>query len=232
TSWNFTAMVSNPNGSIDQYPANNVLKAAYTSPPEYVSDIIFECRTNLMGQETYYELRDGSGNIIFSRSNLASSTTYHDTLHLAPGCYSFRMIDGGKDGLAWWANNSGTGWMRLKSGLTGVMFKNFVSDFGTEIYQEFTVGYSIGISEPQIETALQVYPNPTEGNVTVDFQSPDEQVELLVFDFTGKLISDQQINTEHTMRSVNVDLSGNAAGIYFVQMRSSEGVRTAKVIKE
>jgi hypothetical protein len=232
SAWEFSATVSLPNGNADQYADNNSLKVNYTAPPQYISDILFECKTNLYGNETYYELRDGSGNLLLTRNNLASSTIYRDTLHLTPGCYSFRMIDAGKDGLYFWANNSGSGWMRLKNGNTGVLFKSFGTDFGTEIYQEFTVGYSIGMPEEIIHPELMVYPNPTDGIITVDFQSPDEQVEILVFDFTGKIVSDQKILTEHTMKSTNIDLSGNAAGIYFVQMRSSEGVRTAKVIRQ
>jgi len=51
-------------------------------------------------------LKDGAGNIVMSRSNLNNATNYNDTLHLAAGCYSFRMIDGSKDGLSFWANNS------------------------------------------------------------------------------------------------------------------------------
>ncbi|MEO5644398.1 MAG: T9SS type A sorting domain-containing protein, partial [Bacteroidia bacterium] len=96
----------------------------------------------------------------------------------------------------------------------------------------FTVGYNTGMNEETIETNLFAYPNPTDGMVTIDFQSSDEQVEILVFDFTGKIISDQQFNTDHTMKSVNVDLSSNAAGLYFVQMRSAEGVRTVRVMKQ
>jgi hypothetical protein len=34
------------------------------------------------------------------------------------------------------------------------------------------------------------------------------------------------------MRSVNIDLSGNAAGLYFVQMRTTEGIRTVRVMKQ
>ncbi len=232
TGWNFTASVSNPNAGADQYADNNALTVPYTAPPQYVGDIVLECRSNTRGFETYYELTDAAGNVYFQRSGMPNSTMMRDTVHLPAGCYTFRMIDAGKDGLSWWANSAGTGYMRLKNANTGLIFKTFNPDFGTEIYQEFTVGYSIGIEETQIETSLFAYPNPTDGLVTIEFQSADEQVEILVFDFTGKIISDQQFNTEHTMRSVNIDLSGNATGLYFVQMRTSEGVRTVRVMKQ
>ncbi|MDQ3109553.1 MAG: T9SS type A sorting domain-containing protein [Bacteroidota bacterium] len=232
TAWEFSATVSNPNTSADQYADNNSLKVPYTAPPQYVADIVLDCRSNTQGYQTFYELTDAAGNVYFTRNGMPNTTTMRDTLHLLPGCYIFRMIDANKDGLAWWANNAGTGYMRIKNANTGIIIKTFNPDFGTEIYQEFTVGYSIGIEESKIESALFAYPNPTEGIVTIDFQSEDESVEILVLDYTGRIISDQQIQTERTMKSVNIDLSGNAAGIYFVQMRSSEGVRTVRVIKQ
>ncbi len=234
TSPTFSVTISNPNGGSDQLADNNTLSTTYVAPPQYVSDLLFQLRTNNIGSDTYYEIRDGSGNIIFSRSNLANATTYNDTLHLAPGCYSFRMIDASKDGLSFWANNSvtGTGFMRIRNAASGPIIKNFNPDFGTELYQEFTVGYTIDVPETPLQTEFTVYPNPTSSNITVDLQSSDPQVEVVVFDYTGNIISDKKVNTEGTMQSLNIDLSAYASGLYFVQMRSSEGVKTARVIKE
>lgn len=232
TAADFTATASNPNAAADQYADNNSLTVPYVAAPQYTNDIVLECRSNTQGWETFYEVTDANGTVFFTRNGMPNSTLMRDTLHLPPGCYKFLMIDAGKDGLSWWANNAGAGYMRLKNANTGLIFKSFNPDFGTQIYQEFTVGYNTGMNEETIETNLFAYPNPTDGMVTIDFQSSDEQVEILVFDFTGKIISDQQFNTDHTMKSVNVDLSSNAAGLYFVQMRSAEGVRTVRVMKQ
>jgi hypothetical protein len=228
----FSVSISNPNGGNDQLADNNALSTTYVAAPQYISDLVFSLRTNNVGSDTYWELKDAAGNIVISRSNLNNATTYNDTLHLAPGCYSFRLTDASKDGLSFWANNSGTGLFRIKNANTGAIIKSFNSDFGTELYQEFTVGYTIGVPEIPLSTEFDVYPNPTTGNITVDVQSADEQVEVVVFDFTGKIVSDEKVNTEHTMQSLNIDLSGYAPGLYFVQMRSSEGIRYARVIKE
>lgn len=233
TAWTFFASISNPNGAADQYADNNSLIVPYTAPPQHIGYLVIECKSNNYGNETSYELIDAAGNVYFSRNGMPNATTMRDTVNLPVGCYIFRLTDAGKDGLSWWANTAaGSGFVRLKNANTGIFVKTFNADFGTEVYHEFTVGYSIGIEEEKIETGLFAYPNPTEGIVTIDFQSADEQVQILVFDYTGKIISDQQYNTEHTMRSVNVDLSQNAAGLYFVQMRSSEGVRTVRVIRQ
>jgi hypothetical protein len=233
TSWEFSATVSNPNGQADQYADNNSLKVPYLAPPQFIGDLVIECKSNNYGAETFYELTDAAGNVYFSRNGMPNATLMRDTVHLSPGCYIFRMIDAGKDGLSWWANTpAGNGYVRLKNANTGIFVKTFNADFGTEIYQEFTVGYSIGMEEEMIEAGLFAYPNPTDGNLTIDFQSPDAQVEIVVFDYTGKIISDEKINTEHTMKTLNVDLSQNAPGLYLVQMRTSEGVKTVRVVKQ
>jgi len=70
------------------------------------------------------------------------------------------------------------------------------------LYQEFTVGYTIGVPEAPLQTEFNVYPNPTTGNITVDLQSSDAQVEVVVFDFTGRIVSDEKVNTDHTMQSL------------------------------
>jgi hypothetical protein len=237
TNWNgsaasFTATVSSPNFGTDQNADNNSLTVNYVAPVEYVADLVVECRTNLVGYETWYELSDANGNIIFTRSNLNSSTLYRDTVHLPNGCYKFRMIDSGKDGLQFWANNSGTGYCRIKKAINGNLVKNFSADFGTEIYYEFTVGYNIGMEEQAAETFVEVYPNPNNGKFTIDYQSADNEVKIVVFDATGKTISDGKYATNGTMNSLTIDLSGQSAGLYFVQLRSSEGVVTKRVIIE
>ncbi len=231
TAAEFYATVSNPNNQADQYADNNSLKVAYVAAPEYNSYLVFECRTNNFGYETNYQLTDANGNVILSRNNLTANTIYRDTFNLVTGCYIFRMYDSGKDGLSWWANSSGTGYCRIKKAATGQIQKGFNADFGTELYQEFTVGYNIGMEETPAQTELTVYPNPTDGSITIDVQSADEQVEVIVFDYTGRVVSTQKVNTENTSRTLQVDLSGEAAGLYFVQLRSSEGVRTVRVVK-
>lgn len=229
TSPEFTATISNPNGNADQYADNNSLTVPYVAPVEYQGDLIFECKTNNAGWETSYQLTDASGNVIFSRSNLAGATIYRDTVHLVQGCYSFRMIDSGKDGLYFWANNSGSGYMRIKK-INGNLLKNYGNDFGTEIYQEFTVGYNIGMEETASPEMMEVYPNPTSGQFTVDFETAAPEAELVVLDYTGRIVRNEKIATGGTLNSVNIDLSGNAPGLYIVQLRTQEGVMMKRIV--
>lgn len=57
------------------------------------------------------------------------------------------MLDSGEDGLAWWANTAqGTGYVRFKNTMGNVMY-NFNSDFGGQVYKQFTVGIATGEEE-------------------------------------------------------------------------------------
>lgn len=230
TAAEFYATISSPNAGTDQYADNNSLKVPYVAPVEYIADLVFECKTNLDGNETSYQLTDASGNVLFSRSGLAASTIYRDTVHLSPGCYSFRLYDSGKDGLSFWANNSGAGYMRIKKAANGNLVKIFGADFGTEIYQEFTVGYNIGQEEPELPSVFEVYPNPTNGKFTVDFQTSDPSAEITVLDYTGRVVSATQYETGGGLNSVSIDLSGKAPGLYIVQLRTKDGVQMKRIV--
>jgi hypothetical protein len=227
TAAEFFATVSNPNGQADQYADNNTLQVAYVAPPEFVGDLVFECKTNNNGWEASYQLTDADGNVLFSRSNLANNTVYRDTIHVVSGCFQFRLQDAGKDGLSWWANNAGAGYMRIKK-LNNQFVKIFNADFGTEIYQEFTVGYNVGQEEVTEAAVLEAYPNPTTGKLTIDFQASEPQAQILVFDATGRIISDQTVAA--VAGNLSVDISGNSPGLYFVQLRSAEGVITKRIV--
>jgi hypothetical protein len=77
-----------------------------------------------------------------------------------------------------------------------------------------------GIEEEALNT-LNIYPNPSKGNVTIQSNFPTT---ISLVDINGTVL----LNTELT-GSTQVDLSAFAAGIYFIQ--TSEG-QTLKLVKE
>jgi len=77
-----------------------------------------------------------------------------------------------------------------------------------------------GIEEEALNT-LNIYPNPSKGNVTIQSNFPTS---ISLVDINGTVL----LNTELT-GSTQVDLSAFAAGIYFI--KTSEG-RTTKFVKE
>lgn len=231
----FYAEVSEPNGGADQYPNNNVKESTAEFPPQYPSQVVFELKTNNYGSETSYQIKDASGNVFFEKSGLDDATTYRDTLTLPDGCYEFRLKDEGKDGLQWWANQAaGAGTMRIRR-TNGGTLKTFNPDFGTELYQQFTVGtYLAGapVAGDEVEETMEVYPNPTKGEFTIDLRlGRSSDVTVSVRDLLGNQVYRRQI-LHTSSESLTVDLSDVPPGVYVVSARTAIGVISRKVVVE
>jgi hypothetical protein len=244
----FYATVGNPNQGMDQYAGNNTAKSAFEAPPRY--DLPFEVwmRTNNAPHENQWGIYDDQDSLIFGRSSFIANRQYRDTFNLAPGCYRFELIDWdasneGGDGLSWWANSDGTGYVRFKQ-IGGPVMVNFEPDFGFDVYHEFTVGYDLEFSPPiacatgidqrgkqqMKKGTIEVFPNPTEGLVTIDMQfASNEQVEVRVVSILGTEIYHNHIEVNQ-VGSYQIDLSGHPAGTYMVTVKTAQTIATENVL--
>jgi len=85
------------------------------------------------------------------------------------------------------------------------------------------LGTSLGVKENKTAAiSVSVYPNPTSGVVTVNSDSAVETI--TAYDITGKQVA--------SSNSDSVNLSGNASGLYFLQIQTEAGSATKKVIVE
>lgn len=232
----FYATASSPNGGADQYGNNNTMRSTYTFPPMFPSRVVFELKTNANGFETSYQIKDAAGNVVHSRSDLEADVVYRDTLDLPRGCYEFRLKDEGNDGLSWWANAAqGVGYMRVRNAAGGAILRTYNPDFGSEIYQQFTIGYQLsGVESIPVveEDQVDIYPNPTSGEITIDLKLAREQdVTVTVRDLLGREVYAAPARRLATNR-IGLDLSGNPAGIYIVNVHTGSGVVSRKVVVE
>jgi hypothetical protein len=159
---------------------------------------------------------------------------YRDTLDLPRGCYEFRLKDEGNDGLSWWANTAqGVGYMRVRNAAGGAILRTYNPDFGSEIYQQFTIGYQLsGVESIPVveEDQVDIYPNPTSGEITIDLKLAREQdVTVTVRDLLGREVYAAPARRLATNR-IGLDLSGNPAGIYIVNVHTGSGVVSRKVV--
>ncbi len=80
-------------------------------------------------------------------------------------------------------------------------------------------------------SVMNVYPNPAQGQVRVDYQlSEVNEANLMVFDLSGKLILNQAIVAEENMQTLDLDVSGLNAGVYYVNIVSSKERLTKKLM--
>lgn len=74
-----------------------------------------------------------------------------------------------------------------------------------------------------------VYPNPSNGKITVKLNNRDnEAYEATIYNQEGKLIQ-RKLNVRDL---VDFDLSGEASGLYFLQLRSEKGAYSQKFVME
>lgn len=89
----------------------------------------------------------------------------------------------------------------------------------------------VSVGEPiQLESSMQVYPNPSEGELTVTYtSSQSEALQLLVFNLLGEiLVSENHRSTGNFSSTLNLEEA--PPGIYFVSLVSENDRKTVKVI--
>lgn len=90
---------------------------------------------------------------------------------------------------------------------------------------QFTVVNPTSVDDDLYERQLGVFPNPTDGKLTIDGLLP-ASIEL--YNTTGQLLSKWQT----TNASESFDLSAYAAGVYYFNIKTEQGVQSVKVVKE
>ena len=201
-------------------------------PPQYNNQLIFELKTNNEPFQNVYDIKDDQGNLIFHKGGgLTANTYYNDTITFPTGCYEFKMTDNGEDGLSWWANpNGGSGYMRIKRASDGAVIKTFDSDFGGEIYHQFTVGLVLNTNEIQPVNEVNIFPNPAAGlfrsEILLDRKQP---VSIEVSDMTGRIVYSAKV--ENVLNKVvDIDLSGQPEGIYSARFTAAQKEWVKKMV--
>ncbi|MES2838484.1 MAG: T9SS type A sorting domain-containing protein [Bacteroidota bacterium] len=91
---------------------------------------------------------------------------------------------------------------------------------------------SVGLKEVASVNNLSVYPNPTENNVTISFNSTEaKNVTVKLVSLNGQEIFTQELPQFVGEYSKTVNLSTQAQGVYFLQIVSDKNVTTKKVVK-
>jgi hypothetical protein len=223
----FYARVTNPNGGADEYAVNNQLVSEFEVPEVVPSNFWIEFRTNNAAQESSYELLDDAGNVLLFRNGMTNSTVYRDTFDLNYGCYQFNVYDSGDDGIDFWANNDGTGFVRFRQ-VGGGVVKTFEGDFGGSIVHNFTIDFPLSYEELNDTYAIELYPNPASDKFVLAAGSISE-ANIEVINQLGQVI-DAPMTT--TLDEITFDTSALPSGIYLVKVDYRGRLITKKVIIE
>ncbi|MBP6588390.1 MAG: zinc metalloprotease, partial [Flavobacterium sp.] len=171
--------VATANGGTDQRSGNNTATATYTAPAiptNYAfNTFTFRLQQDFWGDETTWNLKDGSGVVKYSGGPYPGK---HDEILPLPTlitenwvldsnqCYTFTINDTQGDGICC---DGGNGFYDIKStdGLTTVIAG---TDFGYGDSKSFTIG-TLGTNEFETSTDIYLYPNPTKGTLNIQIPS-------------------------------------------------------------
>lgn len=92
----------------------------------------------------------------------------------------------------------------------------------------------IAADEPEQEASFdaEVYPNPVDKELNVDIAgAAGQKIRMILIDITGRLLSDKVLIPTNSSHRESIDMSQNQKGIYLLQIRTSTGTKTLRVIK-
>lgn len=178
----------------DEDPTDNSLTSVVDLLDHLSEDIVIEFKTNNAASETSYFVYDQNGNEIYKKiaSGLNSNTTYRDTLRNMNGCFQLSIRDNGQDGLSWWANNDGSGYIRVKS--VDGDWKSLPTDFGAGYQYSFTAGQAVSTEDVDAIKLVSFSPNPTKQGLFVELDNSLINSKLIIFDQLGRAVYEQKIN--------------------------------------
>jgi photosystem II stability/assembly factor-like uncharacterized protein len=132
------------------------------------------------------------------------------------------------------------GWISYNNGLPNVevfdlkLFKDntlVAGTFGRGTWQTNTYSnVNAGINNlPLTNSSVNIYPNPTTGNVQVAFDGPEGQYQIRVVNVLGQTVYSNNVTATGHYTS-NINLSGNQQGIYIVTITGANTKVEKKVV--
>jgi hypothetical protein len=231
----FEVILSNPNGQVDDYTANNTMQSEFEYVPEYPETFVLFVNTNAGAigssqiSETSWDFYNENDNIEYTSGDLIVNSDFRDTLTFTKGCYTFIMNDTGEDGLDIdWLNGEGVGLVRFKE-VQASWLKSFDANFGTNIIHQFSIGGVQKTTSVGQKNNWEIYPNPTKNTLTIEGIS-NEKTKLTLQDNLGKVILERTI-TNSGFNSETINLEQFENGIYFIRISNFKEEITKKVVK-
>jgi len=94
----------------------------------------------------------------------------------------------------------------------------------------FDVTYlpNVGIVDNGQPMIINIYPNPTFGNVTIDLAKQQNEVQITLYDIYGKLV---YLNNYQDSKKIEFSFDA-PPGVYYLDMKSGERVSRHKIIMQ
>jgi len=210
--------------------------------------------TDNYGNETYMQITDENGNVIWFEGNEAVAGSV-GTGQLAPadatnplgnnqlyewdvtlpstGCFKFEITDYYGDGLAASTNTNGgvDGDWNIEDNNGVIIAQQTVQNFENEddAYFENTEAGTSSIGENE-KVSFSIYPNPVNSNATLEVKlSENSNVQLDIVNVLGEVTLSESHNMNSGNNSININVSQLTSGIYFAHLTVNGETNTTKI---
>jgi len=205
-----------PNGTTDDYMPNNTYVFQFDQAPVLSSGVNLFMLFDNSPEETTWELVNSSGEVIQEGGP-------YDTpggMKIVPldlstmDCYELIMYDAGGNGMCC---NNGDGYYAVIYGNNQTAFEG--SGFGALDRNQLTYD-PVGIDEMPAYSDLNIYPNPVNDILNVEFNlTRSSNVELKVYDLLGKVVyEDLEGYNQSGVKNYSLRLGDLHSGIYLLKL--------------
>jgi hypothetical protein len=113
----------------------------------------------------------------------------------------------------------------------GVYTLNITDDNGCVFTTTIDITYLVGMEEHTAVAMIEMYPNPTHGQVQIKVHSAG-QLEYRIVDASGRtVVAPRTVLASSNEYNETLDLSHLANGVYFIELKAQNGTEVYRFIK-
>ncbi|WP_082161755.1 T9SS type A sorting domain-containing protein [Rufibacter radiotolerans] len=104
-------------------------------------------------------------------------------------------------------------------------------DFDGKFEYSKVIAVKAADTKTSVKTALEVYPNPTTSKVTVNITETTGTAAVTLFHSSGRVVLKQEVQLA-AGKGIELDLAGQHAGIYYLQVQTATSKATTRIVKK
>lgn len=142
--------------------------------------------------------------------------------------YDFQMVDATSGALAIDVDSSDTEIYFIIASMPEY-FEEVNNDFQQFPYQMRITNNLLSVAGVDKATLATVFPNPLKDDMNIFLPSMEEEITIEMHSAFGRIVLNETYNN---LKEVSVDVSNISTGVYFLNVSTSNGSQTIKLLKE